>query len=116
MAKTKITGTEFDSFFVNQSPINGVKEEEIQENINTELQNSDIAEKQNTDIAELQKAKKPKKQKVAKRDDPEYKRVTVSISRKKFKLINDYKFINNIKTFDDALDLFISDKPPKSLP
>ena len=108
----QLKGTEFDSFFVNKtSEIKDKVEEKIEKETNSELQNSDITKSHNSEKTELQKIKKSKKQKLAKRDDPNYQRVTVSILRKKLKKIKDYMWENQIKNFDDALELFLSDKP-----
>ena len=101
MSKLDFKGTEFDSFFV--------KKEEVE---NPKLQKNRITEKQNTVIAGI---KKPVKaggiKKIALRDRIDYVRVTTAIKKSTMKIIKDYMWENKIKTFDDALELFLAVEP-----
>ena len=104
MSKLDFKGTEFDSFFVKKDDLNQEKIK-LNKNIKTELQNSVITEKQKT--AKLITTT------LAKRDNPDYMRVTTAIKKSTLKKIKDYMWENNIKNFDDALELFLLDKPVK---
>ena len=103
MSKLDFKGTEFDSFFTKKDDTNQQKFQS-QKNRKTEKQNPVITEKQENVKSSLTTV-------ITKKDDPNYVRVTTEIKKSTMKIIKDYMWENNIKTFAEGLELFLSDKP-----
>lgn len=102
MSKLDFKGTEFDSFFTKKDDTNQQK---------LQSQKNNKTEKQDPVITGKQKTVKPSLTTViAKKDDPDYVRVTTEIKKSTMKIIKDYMWENNIKTFAEGLELFLSDK------